>query len=152
MCLGSIVFCASFQMVIPNMPDYIVSLGGDKFKGSHIAIFALMALISRPFSGILTDRIGRIPVMMFGAAVCFASGIGYFFAATYWMVLFMRFLNGMATGFTPTGATAYTADLAPLDKRGIAMGIIGVSNNLGMAIGPVLGGYIFNRLGLIGFL
>lgn len=147
MCLGSVVFCASFQMVIPNMPDYIESLGGGRFKGYHISLFALMALISRPFSGILTDRIGRIPVLMFGAGISFATGLGYLFAFSYWMVLFIRFLHGMSTGFTPTGATAYTGDLAPSSRRGIAMGIVGMSNNLGMAIGPILGGYIFNQWG-----
>lgn len=147
MCLGSVVFCASFQMVIPNMPDYLESLGGGRFKGYHISLFALMALISRPFSGILTDRIGRIPVLMFGAGVCFLAGIGYLFAFTFWMVLLLRFLHGMSTGFTPTGSTAYAADLSPDHKRGFGMGIVGMANNLGMAIGPILGGYIFNQWG-----
>ena len=147
MCLGSVVFCASFQMIIPNMPDYIESLGGEKYKGYHISLFALMALISRPFSGTLTDKIGRVPVLAFGAFICVIMGLGYLFAISFWMVLFLRFLHGMSTGFTPTGATAYVADLAPKEKRGLAMGFAGMSNNLGMAIGPIIGGALYNAYG-----
>lgn len=147
MCLGSVVFCASFQMVIPNMKDYIESLGGGAYKDYYISLFALMALISRPFSGKLSDKIGRVPVLAFGALVCVFTGLGYLFAFGFGMVLLMRFLHGMSTGFTPTGATAYVADLAPKEKRGLAMGFAGMSNNLGMAVGPIIGGYLFNIAG-----
>jgi MFS family permease len=147
MCFGSILFCASFQMVIPIMPDYLDHLGGGKYKGFHIAVFAVMALISRPFSGILTDRVGRVPVMVFGAAVCFLMGIGYLWATSALMVMFLRFLHGMSTGFTPTGNTAYVSDLAPADKRGLGMGIHGMSNNIGMAVGPFVGGMLYNTFG-----
>jgi multidrug resistance protein len=134
-------------MVIPNMPDYIESLGGGRFKGYHISLFALMALISRPFSGTLTDKVGRVPILAFGALICAIMGFGYLVALSFWMVLLLRFLHGLSTGFTPTGATAYVADLAPKEKRGLAMGFAGMSNNLGMAIGPIIGGYIFNVAG-----
>jgi len=147
MCLGSVLFCASFQMVIPVMPDYLEKFGGAAYKGYHIALFAGMALISRPFSGILTDRIGRIPVMVFGALVCIFAGIGYLFAFAVGQLLIIRFLHGMSTGFTPTGNIAYTADLSPIDKRGLAMGIQGMSNNLGMAIGPFIGGFLYIKYG-----
>jgi len=134
-------------MVIPEMPSFIEKLGGGAYKGYHIALFAIMALISRPFSGILTDRIGRVPVMVFGALVCFFVGFGYLFVSSVAGILLLRFLHGMSTGFTPTGNTAYVADLAPIDKRGLGMGIQGMSNNIGMAIGPFIGGWLFNKFG-----
>ena len=58
-------------MLIPELPDYLTSLGGEEYKGLIISLFTLTAGFSRPFSGRLTDRIGRVPVMAFGSLVCF---------------------------------------------------------------------------------
>ena len=63
--------------MIPELPDYLTSLGGSEYKGYIIWLFTLSAAISRPFSGRLADTIGRIPVMVFGAGVCFILGFIY---------------------------------------------------------------------------
>ena len=56
-------------MMIPELPGYLTRIGGAEYKGLIIALFTLMAGISRPFSGKLTDTIGRVPVMVFGSLV-----------------------------------------------------------------------------------
>ncbi|HEY1055736.1 MAG TPA: MFS transporter, partial [Emticicia sp.] len=70
LCISSLVFFASFNMLIPELPDYLSKLGGAESKGLIISLFTLTAGLSRPFSGRLTDRIGRVPVMAFGSLVC----------------------------------------------------------------------------------
>ena len=60
-------------MIIPELPSYLSSLGGEDYKGFIIALFTLTAGISRPFSGKLADTIGRIPVIIVGAVVCIIS-------------------------------------------------------------------------------
>ncbi len=50
--------CGQFTMMIPELPGYLTSLGGADYKGYIIALFTLMAGISRPFSGKLTDTVG----------------------------------------------------------------------------------------------
>jgi MFS family permease len=52
-------------------------MGGAEYKGFIIGLFTLTAGISRPFSGRLTDRVGRVPVMAFGSLVCFVCGFLY---------------------------------------------------------------------------
>lgn len=76
-CLSSFLFSASFNMLIPELPAYLSSLGGAQYKGLIIALFTLTAGISRPFSGKLTDKIGRVPVMAIGSLVCFVCGFLY---------------------------------------------------------------------------
>ena len=66
LCLSSFLFFSSFNMIIPELPDYLTSLGGEEYKGLIISMFTLSAGLSRPFSGKLADTIGRIPVMVFG--------------------------------------------------------------------------------------
>ena len=129
-------------MIIPELPEYLTQLGGADYKGLIISLFTLTAMLSRPFSGKLTDKIGRIPVMVFGSSVCFVVSLMYPLISSVSGFLLLRFLHGMSTGFKPTGTAAYVADLVPDHKRGEAMGLLGVFTSTGMAIGPSIGGWI----------
>lgn len=142
LCLSSFLFFSSFNMIIPELPSYLTSLGGEEYKGLIIALFTLSAGLSRPFSGKLADKIGRIPVMMVGATVCFVVGLMYPLLSFVGGFLFLRFAHGFSAGFTPTGASAYVADIVPFNKRGEAMGIQSLFGSMGMAAGPAIGGWI----------
>ncbi len=129
-------------MIIPELPNYLSNLGGAEYKGLIISLFTLSAGLSRPFSGKLADKIGRIPVMIFGASVCFLVSLMYPILTFVGGFLFLRFAHGFSAGFTPTGISAYVADIVPFQKRGEAMGIQSLFGSLGMAAGPAIGGWI----------
>ncbi|MFT5616910.1 MAG: MFS family permease, partial [Arenicella sp.] len=129
-------------MMIPELPNYIESMGGGELKGFIIFIFTVAAGLSRPFSGKLSDTVGRVPVIIFGAIVCVLCGLIYPFANTIFAFLFLRFIHGLSTGFTPTGTSAYVADISTLKNRGEAIGIQGLCANIGAAIGPYFGSII----------
>ena len=148
MCISSLLFFGSFNMIVPELPGYLTSLGGAEYKGFIISAFTLTALISRPFSGKLADKLGRVPVMVVGAAVCFICSMIYPILTTVAGFLMLRFVHGFSTGFTPTGQTAYLADIIPAERRGQAMGILGTAGTIGMAGGPAIGGTLANNFGL----
>ncbi|AGA78447.1 MFS transporter [Echinicola vietnamensis] len=148
LCLSSFLFFASFNMIIPELPAYLTSLGGEDYKGLIISLFTLTAGLSRPFSGKLADRIGRVPVMIFGAGVCLVVSLLYPLISGVAGFLCLRFLHGFSTGFTPTGISAYVADIVPFNRRGEAMGLQSLFSSLGMAAGPALGGYIASIHGI----
>ncbi len=135
-------------MIIPELPAYLSSLGGEDYKGLIISLFTLTAGLSRPFSGKLADKIGRVPVMIFGAFICFLVSLIYPLIASVSGFLLLRFIHGFSTGFTPTGTSAYVADIIPFNRRGEAMGIQSLFGSLGMAAGPALGGYIASKWGI----
>lgn len=148
LCISNFLFSASFSMIIPELPDYLTSLGGKEYIGYIIALFTLTAGLSRPFSGKLTDHIGRIPVMAFGSLVCFLCGGLYPLIHTVQGFLFLRFLHGMSTGTKPTATAAYVADIIPENRRGEAQGGLGIFTATGMSIGPALGSYWASEIGL----
>ncbi|MFT4024653.1 MAG: MFS transporter [Flavihumibacter sp.] len=113
-----------------------------RIKGLIIALFTITAGISRPFSGKLTDTIGRVPVMAVGSLVCFVCGFLYPVIHTVAGFLFLRLFHGFSTGFKPTATAAYIADIIPQHRWGEAMGIHGICFSTGMAIGPALGSLI----------
>jgi MFS family permease len=135
-------------MIIPELPAYLTSLGGGEYKGLIISLFTLTAMISRPFSGKLADRIGRVPVMVFGPVVCVICSAIYPIVTTVAGFLVLRLIHGFSTGFKPTGQTAYLSDIIPAERRGEAMGLLGTTGSVGMAAGPALGGPIASYFGL----
>jgi len=147
-CLSSFLFSASFNMLIPELPAYLTAMGGASYKGLIIALFTLTAGFSRPFSGKLTDTIGRVPVMAVGSIVCFVCGFLYPVLTTVAGFLFLRLIHGFSTGFKPTATAAYVADLVPQNRWGEAMGIHGVCFSTGLAIGPAIGSTITDHFSI----
>lgn len=148
LCFSGFLFFGSFNMIIPELPSYLESLGGGEYKGLIIALFTVTAGFSRPFSGKLADKVGRIPVMVVGALVSGVAALLYPLVSGVIGFFALRFFHGFSTGFKPTGTSAYVADLVPVGRRGEAMGIVGFFSSLGMAAGPAIGAYLAGEFSL----
>ncbi len=135
-------------MLVPELPDYLTSLGGRQYIGFIIALFTLTAGLSRPFSGKITDTVGRVPVMAFGSLVCFVCGLLYPYLLTVWGFLMLRLVHGFSTGTKPTATAAYVTDVVPAQRRGEAMGTLGIFTATGMSIGPAIGSWLAERYSL----
>ncbi|MBU6340673.1 MAG: MFS transporter [Bacteroidetes bacterium] len=142
LCLSHALFASSFNMMLPELPAYLSSLGGAAYKGWILALFTLTAGISRPFSGRLSDTIGRIPVMYIGVGACIVCSLLYPLLPFVSGFLLLRFFHGFSTGFKPTGTTAYVADIVSAERRGEAMGILGICMSVGASGAPVLGSWL----------
>ncbi|MAX27134.1 MAG: MFS transporter [Phycisphaeraceae bacterium] len=145
---SSFLFFASFTMVLPELPAYLAGMGGEEYIGLIIALFTLTAGISRPFSGKLTDKWGRIPVMVFGAVVSGIAALLYPIMGTITGFFLVRLFHGFSAGFKPTATSAYIADIVPPDRRGEALGISSFFGTIGMAAGPAIGSTIFLEFGI----
>ncbi|WJS94622.1 MFS transporter [Flavobacterium johnsoniae] len=148
LCLSSLLFSSSFNMMIPELPNYLSSLGGAEYKGLIISLFTLTAAISRPFSGKLTDKWGRVPVMAIGSSVCVICGFLYPILSSVSGFLLLRLVHGFSTGFKPTSTSAYVADIIPQKRWGEALGMHGLCFGIGGALGPALGSMIVNAFGM----
>ncbi len=142
LCLSHALFAGSFNMMIPELPSYLTSLGGAEHKGLIIALFTITAGLSRPFSGKLADTVGRLPVMYVGTFACVICSLLYPQLAFVSGFLVLRFFHGFSTGFKPTGTAAYVADIVPDGRRGEAMGTLGICLSLGASASPPLGSWL----------
>ncbi len=148
LCLSMFLFMASFNLILPEMNDFITQLDGASYKGLIITLFTISSAIARPFSGKLADFIGRKKVMMVGMTVTAIVSLLYPLSFTVFFFLFLRFLHGFSAGFFPTGATALLTDLMPSNKRGVGMGIWGTFVSLGIGAGQSLGSLISKQVGI----
>lgn len=144
------LFMTSFNLIMPELNGFITALGGADYKGLLIALFTITAAIARPFSGKMSDYVGRKSTMYTGVLVCIVVTLLYPFCGSVLFLLVLRFFHGFSTGFLPTGATALITDILPKDRRGHGMGVFGTGISLGIGVGQFLGSPLTNWLGLNG--
>ncbi len=148
LCLSMLLFMTSFNLILPELNGFITALGSPESKGLIYTLFACSALLSRPFSGKLSDTIGRKRVMFTGAFISVGICLLYPLSQSVVFFLALRFLHGIGAGFTPTGATALITDILPESRRGRGMAIWGTFISLGIGVGQSLGSPIANAWGL----
>jgi len=133
-----------FGIVIPVLPVYARNepfLLNPTQLGWLVGIFSLIQLIAAPFFGMLSDRIGRKPVLLFSVI---GTAVGFFVigrADAAWMLFLGRIIDGASGGNIAT-AQACIADVTAPEKRSRAMGVIGAAFGLGFIMGPALGGFL----------
>jgi len=147
LCIGALLFFLSFNMILPELPDHLERIGGKQYLGWIIGLFALGALVARPFSGWITDRYGRRWSILGGTAMCIVASCLYPFASFLSLFFVARAAHGFFTGFAPTGFTAYTTDIIPVERRGEALGWQGMFSNIGASLGFALGAWVVSKIG-----
>jgi len=143
-----VLFMASFGMLLPELPAHLAAMGGEAYLGGVVGMFTLAAFLARFISGRIADRAGRRKVMLVGSAVTAVAGFGYLVATTIATFMLLRFFHGLSTGFRPPGTSAMLTDRIPKQRRGEALGYLGVAGNAGMATGPALGSWLTVECGI----
>ncbi|MDR3574569.1 MAG: MFS transporter [Anaerolineaceae bacterium] len=141
---GMLISTTGSSMIWPFLMIYV----SEKLSlplvqiASLMTINAVMGLIFSFLSGPIADRVGRKGVMVISLAV---NGVGYLFyshASTFFVFAVVMALNGAFSPLYRVGADSMMADMIPADKRVDAYSLIRMSNNLGVALGPAIGGII----------
>ncbi|HBH00854.1 MAG TPA: MFS transporter [Candidatus Rokubacteria bacterium] len=148
LCGSSILFYLSFQLLLSVIPLYTVRLGGREVHvGLVTGLFAGTAMVLRPVAGVLTDTLGRRPLILAGGAIFALASLGYTAVGSVAALLALRVFHGTGMGLAPTAATVVVADVSPPERRGEAMGVYSLTITTGSAIGPWLGIELYRGLG-----
>jgi MFS family permease len=99
-------------------------------------------LVATSFVGPAVDRFGRRAAMIMGLAVngLALAAMGFADSVTAWAVALT--FSGMFGPMYRVAADAMVADLIPANERANAYSVMRMSNNLGIAVGPAVGGFI----------
>lgn len=141
---GMLISTSGSSMIWPFLMIYVkqrVDLPLTQLA-SLMTINAAAGIIAAFIAGPITDRVGRKWVMVFSLA---GNGLVYYFMSGAHNFLSFAILMTLSGSFNPlyrVGADAMVADLIPAEKRADAYALMRLSNNAGISIGPVLGGFI----------
>ena len=137
-------------MVLPVLGIYAVDLPGATPEKLGIALGAYgltQACLQLPL-GWLSDRIGRLPIVVVGLCLFIAGSLVAAAAETIHGIIAGRFLQG--AGAIAAALTALAADSTRESQRTKAMAVIGASVGLSFVMAIVLGPVIASSLGLQG--
>jgi MFS family permease len=126
---------------LPILPTYVHGPlhAGDVAVGIVVGSFAVTSVICRPIAGRQADRRGRRVVLVVGSLALALGGLMYLAADNVATLVLARLVVGVGEGSVYTAGAAWTVDISPPERRGMALGMFGLAVWGGFSLGPVAG-------------
>ncbi|HCX89043.1 MAG: MFS transporter [Deltaproteobacteria bacterium CG12_big_fil_rev_8_21_14_0_65_43_10] len=134
-------------------PLFITHHGGSKADiGIIMGLFALSAVLCRPWVSDMVDRIGRKRSYTVGCLIMSLLPVTYLLfrgdlSRFYFPLIFIRFVHGVGLAICFTSAFTYIADIVPEDRLNEGIGMFGVTGLTGLAIGPIIAEIVIRSFG-----
>jgi MFS family permease len=143
LCAATLVNRAG-TMVLPFLVLYLTrTLGISPARATlSLTVYGIAAIITMPIAGGLTDRIGPLAVIK---ASLFLSGVVLFLfplAHSFPAILGMSFLFAILNESVRPPSLAVVSDLVPPAQHKAAFALSRLAVNLGMSVGPAIGGIL----------
>jgi MFS family permease len=120
-----------------------VAVTEELLIGVALSLFGFLNSFGQPFTGRLSDRVGKRRRFIVGGLVLLAlASAGYPFARSYWQVLVLRMLQGVGAALTVPATVALVNELATSDDRGGNFGLFNTFRLVGFGFGPIIAGSI----------
>lgn len=135
-------------MVLPVLTTYGMALQGasESLIGLAIGIYGLAQAIFQIPIGLLSDKLGRKPLIVSGLALFVIGSVVAATTDSIWGVILGRALQG--SGAIAAAVMALLSDLTREQNRTKAMAVIGISFGITFALAMVLGPLITHHFGL----
>jgi MFS family permease len=145
--------CATHSGPIFHTVSYAILCGIPAVTAATIySVEGLSGMFGRVGFGVIADKLGAKNVLVWGLLIQAFGALGYFFAGT----LPAFYAAAVLFGFVYSGIMPLYAVLArenfPLRMMGTIIGGMSMAGSLGMASGPVLGGWLYDTTGSYGSL
>lgn len=136
-----------------NSSDAFLFLRSEGLEASLIAVPLLYfsfnmvyALLATPL-GALSDRFGRLPVLAGGYAAFTLVYLGWSQASAGWQAWALFLFYGVYYAATEGVARAFVADLAPRERRGVALGWFNGLTGFAALPANIVGAWLWATLG-----
>jgi DHA1 family multidrug resistance protein-like MFS transporter len=132
-------------------PLYLPKLGISPdqvayYTGLIVSVSGLVGIPFLPFWGALADRYSRQPVIIRSFVAHFIAAILAILASNVWVFLLARTVMNLSLGNSGLMMTTLS-ERAPANRQGLAFSIMNSAAPVGVFVGPLLGGPIFDLWG-----
>jgi MFS family permease len=140
----TIALFATLEAPIRGRLDEGTFLFGVQFAAVVIANVVLQVPVGRA-----SDRHGRLPFLVAGTAVLVPAVLAQGLVTSPWAMLAARLLHGVAVALVFAPALALAGDLAGERGSGTTLSVLTMAFGLGVAIGPLASGFLYNLAGYV---
>jgi MFS family permease len=140
--VGAIVLVDTmfFTALTPLLPHYVDKLGlGKGGAGLLQAMYPLGALLAAIPGGMAAARFGVKPTVLIGLSLLALTTVAFGLANSVWALDLARFVQGVSSAFSWTGALAWLVAASSPGRRGQLIGSAFGAAIAGALFGPVLG-------------
>eukprot|EP00940_MAST-03C_sp_MAST-3C-sp2_P002348 g2348.t1 len=135
-------------VILPVMPLLVKELGITQAQfGIVVAAFGFSKLFANIPAGMLTDSIGRRPIMVGGLSLISLGMMGFGIADSFSHLVIARLLSGVGVSFLIAGATMAVTDISTTLNRVRMLAPMTASFSAGAIVGPGLGGLLASSQG-----
>ena len=130
----------SFMLLMPLFPLYLRDTFGASKEAIGIVLsgYTVAALVIRPFSGYMVDRLPRRAVLLGFNFFFVALFAGYLASSSLTLFAIFRTMHGIPFGATTVAGTTVAVDVLHPTRRAEGLGYYGLSNNIATAISPTI--------------
>jgi len=137
-----------YSIVIPILPLYMSSLNISQFWiGVLFSLYSITLLLTTSISVKMVNFFGRKLSMLGGLLILGISTLLFAFGNSIWILFVARGIQGASSMLTWTSGLSLIADSFPASEHGQAYGSIFASVGIGILIGPLFGGTIYDLSG-----
>ncbi|WP_051217734.1 MFS transporter [Nocardioides insulae] len=137
---------ADTYVVVLALPDLMqgVGLSVDELQRAApiVSGFLLGYVAMLPLIGRISDLRGRVPVLVAGLVVFAAGSLVTALAYDLPSLVCGRFFQGVGGGALVPATLALVADLYPVERRGVPLGLVSAVQEIGSVLGPLLGAVV----------
>jgi MFS family permease len=147
--LAALLAFLAIGAALPVLPAYVRGplRSSDLAVGIVVGAFAVTSVVCRPLAGRQADRRGRRIVLVLGALAMAVGGALYLLSSGVASLVAARLVVGAGEGAVYTAGATWAVDLAPQDRRGLALGLFGLAVWGGLSLGPVAGELLRSNVG-----
>jgi MFS family permease len=130
------------------LPLYIQQLGGTEVAiGVVMGTYSAVGILCQPLVGPWIDALGRRPFMLLGSVLVVLSSLLAFVSTGVPPLGVVRALQGVGFSAFFVANYSYVVDLVPIERRGWALGIYGLSGMMSTALAPLFSEMVIRRSG-----
>lgn len=146
--VGNSILFIVIPLYVAQMPAPWFPVPQSVRIGLLISAYGLVTSLLQPLGGALSDRMNRRKsFVQLGLILMAVATLGFMVASRFTDLLLLRALQGFGVAFTVPASMALIARSSERQTRGGSMGVYSTFRMTGLAVGPLVGGFLNERLG-----
>ncbi len=146
--IGNSILFIVIPLYVAELPAPWLPFSEPVRAGLLISLFGIVNFALQPAFSVLSDRLNKRKVLIqAGLLIMAAATFAFVFARRFVDLVLLRAVQGVGFAVTLPASMSLMAIVTRRKTRGASMGVYSTARMLGLGLGPLLGGFLYDRFG-----